>query len=139
MAAPALQVAHGSHPTLNIVVDTAAILMDSFTRNAKRTEDLFIGASTKCVERALYSDPQLEMPFAGFVTAWSGLATTHPGTALANSAAVPGWPATGGVHGFAGDTGSFIFKDVTSKGGREAKLIDISFTILHLPLIGYTA
>lgn len=139
MAAPAQQTAHGSHPTLNIVVDTADVLMESFTRNAKRTEDLFIGAETKAVQRALYSDPQLEMPFEGYVAAWSGLAIRHPGSALTDSGDVPGWPATGTVHGFAGDTGSFIFKDPTSKGTREGKLIDLSFTILHLPFIGYAA
>lgn len=138
MPSPAQQTAHGNFPTLKIVVDTAAVLMESFGRNTKRDEDLFIGAGTHAVERALYSNPILEMPFEGKVAAWSGLAVQHAGSDAGDTTDVPGWPASGGVHGFAGDTGGFIFKDPSSKGTREGKLIDLSFTILHLPFLGYT-
>jgi|GEM_PF-7127001 len=137
MAAPTDIIASGSYPRLNIVISTADVLMDSVTRSAKRTEDLFIGAVSKAVIMADYSNPVLELAFVGFVAAWSGFASQHPGTSVA-LADIPGWPSGSGanVHGFDGSTGVFIFEEPKSSGKREQKLTDIDFNIKHYPFMG---
>ena len=123
MAAPDTLVNYGSYPELNIVVSDANILMDSHGRTASRDEDLFIGAVSKGVERALYSNPVLTLDFAGFVAAWSGWAASHPGARLAATSDIPGWT-SGGIFGFDGSTGNFIQLDQKSDGTREGKLIN---------------
>ena len=135
MAAPDTLVNYGSFPELNIVVSTADILMDSHSRMATREEDLFKGAVSKGVERALYSNPVLELEFEGFVAAWSGWAVSHPGARLAATTDIPAWP-TGSVtaiFGFDGTTGNFIQLDQKSNGTREGKLVNFSCKVKHFP------
>ena len=136
MPAPDSLVNYGSYPELNIVVSTADVLMDSHGRTASRDEDLFLGAASKGVERAMYSNPVLTLDYAGFVAAHSGWAVSHPGARLATASTdVPGWPASGGVFGFDASTGNFIQLDQKSDGTREGKLINFSCVVKHFPLM----
>lgn len=137
MAAPEALLNWGSYPEIQIVESTAAVLMDSISRQGKRDKEVFIGADTKGVERALYSNPVLEMDFSGYVAAWSGYAAEESGqdTTVGDC---PGWPAAGSLHGFAGDSGAFVFEDPKSDGTREGKLTNISFKIVHYPRMGTT-
>jgi hypothetical protein len=137
MPAPDSLVNYGSYPELNIVVSTADVLMDSHGRTASRDEDLFIGAASKGVERAMYSNPMLTLDFAGFVAAHSGWAASHPGARIAATTDIPAWPTGGGanVFGFDGSTGNFIQLDQKTDGTREGKLINFSCVIKHFPLM----
>jgi len=137
MSAPNSLINYGSFPYLNIVKSTADVLMDSHSRSGTREEDLFKGAVSKAVERALYSNPVLDLEFDGFVSAWSGFAVKHPGTASL-VADIPGWPTGGGanVFGFEGDTGAFIFLDPKTNGTREGKMTNLAFKFRHFPFMG---
>lgn len=134
MAAPDTLVNYNSFPYLNIVVSTADVIMDSHGRTASRDEDLFIGATTKCVERALYSNPILTLDFSGFVAAWTGWAASNPGDRVDATTDIPGWT-SGGIFGFDGSTGNFIQLDQKSDGTREGKMVNFSCQIKHFPLM----
>lgn len=135
--APASLFNFGNFPYLNIVKSTADVLMDSHSRAGSREEELYKGAVSKAVERALYSNPILELDFGGHVAAWSGFAVKHPGT-HSLLADIPGWPTGVGanIFGFEGDTGAFVFVDPKSDGTRDGKMTQLSFKFRHFPFMG---
>lgn len=138
MAAPTLRTASGNMPTsIKFIADTAAVLMKSITRKATSKVEELIGSTTQSVEGTMEYDRQLTFSFDGMVNAWSGFATQLTGTTVAASSDVPGWPATGTCHGFAGDTGSFIFRNPESRDTNTENMVALTFEIVHLPYNGY--
>lgn len=139
MAAPDKLIQYGSYPTLNILADTADVLMDNITRNGNRERELFKGCISLAVERILESNPTLSLEFKGFVAAWSGFAAQMPGTHVL-LADIPGWPTGGGANVFAfdGSTGCFIYGEPKASRAREGKLTGLDFKIDHFPFAGST-
>jgi hypothetical protein len=88
---------------------------------------------TNLATRALrYTDPMLTFAFTAIISAYTGFANQHPGTAVTDLLNF-----AGNVYQFDPDRGVMVFEDPSRSLTLENEA-ETSFNVVHYPFIGET-